>query len=152
MDKTIVTALLVMAGVISAVFVFNSIFPVIQQSGDAIVNMQGRYDDRIKTQIEIVHATRSGEQVQVWAKNIGSLPIRPAESSDLFFGPEGNFMRIPYGAGSPHWEYTVENDTAWNPTATLHISIIDFAPLDAGRYFVKLITPNGVSTDYFFSW
>jgi hypothetical protein len=152
LDKTIVTALLVMAGVISAVFVFNSIFPVIQQSGDAIVNMQGRYDSRLKTQIEIVHATRSGGQVEIWAKNIGSLPIKPLESCDLFFGPEGNFMRIPFGVGSPHWEYAFENDTAWNPTATVHISILDFSPLDSGRYLLKLITPNGVSTDYFFSW
>lgn len=152
MDKTIVTALLVMAGVISAVFVFNSIFPAITQSGEAIANMQGRYDERIKTQVEIIHATNSGAEVVIWAKNIGALPIKPVASSDLFFGPEGNFMRIPYGSGTPHWEYTIENDTKWNPTATVRITIIDFSPLDPGRYFAKLITPNGVSTDYLFSW
>ncbi|MBI4671088.1 MAG: hypothetical protein HY741_05410 [Chloroflexi bacterium] len=92
MDKTIVTALLVMAGVISAVFVFNSIFPAITQSGEAIANMQGRYDERIKTQVEIIHATNSGAEVVIWAKNIGALPIKPVASSDLFFGPEGNFI------------------------------------------------------------
>lgn len=152
MDKTIVTALLVMAGVISAVYVFNSIYPAITQSSDALVSMQGRYDDRIKTQIEIVHAARSGTQVEIWVKNIGTLPIPAIENSDLFFGPENNFMRIPYGAGSPHWEYVIENDTQWNPTATLHISILDFTPLDSGRYFAKLVTPNGVSAEYFLSW
>lgn len=152
MDKTIVTALLIMAGVISAVAVFNSIYPMITQSGDAINAMRGRYDDRLKTQVEIVHAARSGDQVEIWVKNIGSMPIKPVESSDIFFGPEGNFMRIPYGEGSPHWEYTIENDDQWNPTATLHISILGYAPLDSGRYFVKLISPNGVSSEYFFSW
>ena len=152
MDKTIVTALLIMAGVISAVYVFNSIYPAITQSGDAINAMRGRYDERLKTQIEIVHAARSGAQVEIWAKNIGSLPIKPVENSDLFFGLEGNFMRIPYGTGSPHWEYEIENDDAWNPTATLHITILDYAPLDSGRYFTKLISPNGVSTEYLFSW
>lgn len=152
MDKTIVTALLVMAGVISAVFVFNSIFPIITQSGAALTSMQGRYDERLKTQVEILHATRSGDDVVIWAKNIGAVRVKPVEASDLFFGPEGNFERIPYGSGTPHWEYTIENDEDWSPTATARITIIGFSPLDPGNYFTKLVLPNGVEDDFSFSW
>jgi len=152
LDKTIVTALLVMAGVISAVFVFNSIYPAMQQSGDALASMQGRYDERIKTDIEIIHATHTGDQVVLWVKNIGALGNPAVEASDLFFGPEGNFSRIPYGTGTPHWEYLIENDDSWNPTATMRITIVGFAPLDSGRYFAKLTVSNGVSDEYLFSW
>jgi hypothetical protein len=152
LDKTIVTALLVMAGVISAVFVFNSIYPAIGQSSSAITNMEARVDERLKSQVEVVHAAKSGSDVVIWAKNIGSLTVDSVESSDLFFGPEGNFMRIPYGSGMPHWEYSIENNAAWQPTATIRMTIIGYSPLNAGRYFVKLSLPNGIADEYFFSW
>ncbi len=152
MDKVIVTALLVMAGVISAITVFNAIYPMIGQSGDAITSMEGRIDDRLKTQIKIIYGTKSGSEVNVWIKNIGAGRIGAPEASDLFFGPEGNFSRIPYGSGTPHWEYAVQNDTAWNPSRTVQITIVGYAALDPGRYFSKLVLPNGVSDEYFMSW
>jgi hypothetical protein len=152
LDKTIVTALLVMAGVISAVFVFNAIFPAITQSSDAIMSMQGRYDERLKSQVEIVYAARSGDDVLLWVKNIGSLRVRTVEACDLFFGTDGNLQRIPYGTGTLHWEYAVENDSEWNPTTTLRINIVGFTPLDSATYVAKFILANGVSDNYLFSW
>jgi hypothetical protein len=98
LDKTIVTALLVMAGVISAVFIFNSIYPAIVQSNDAMTSMERRMDDRLKSHIQIIHAAKSGSATLVWVKNVGSLRIVPVEACDIFFGAEGNFVRIPYGA------------------------------------------------------
>jgi hypothetical protein len=152
LDKTIVTAFLVIAGVFSAVFVFNSIYPAMVEGSAAINSMQNRLDERIKSQVEIVYATKSGATVLVWAKNIGSLRVASPEASDLFFGPEGNFVRIPYGIGTPHWEYTIENDTDWNPTATMRITIVGFTPLDSGRYFAKVVLPNGIADESVFSW
>lgn len=152
MDKTIVTALLVIAGVISAVFVYNSIYPAVVQSSDAMTSMERRMDERLKSQVEIVHAAKSGAQVLVWAKNVGSMRVIGVESCDVFFGPEGAFSRIPYGVGTPHWEYVVENGTEWTPTATVKITIVDYSPLSSGRYFVKVVLPNGVSDEYYFSW
>jgi hypothetical protein len=74
---------------------------------------------------------------------------------DLFFGLDGNFNRIATideaGGTFPYWEWEVENDTNWNPTATLKITIHSDSPLPSGRYFVKIILPNGVSTEYFLS-
>jgi archaellum component FlaF (FlaF/FlaG flagellin family) len=152
LDKTIVTALLVIAGVISAVFVFNSIYPAIVQSSDAMTSMERRMDDRLKSQVEIVHAAKSGSQVFIWAKNVGSTRIIGVESCDVFFGPEGAFSRIPYGVGTPHWEYGVENGTEWTPTATVKITIVDYSPLLSGRYFIKFVLPNGVSDEDYSSW
>jgi hypothetical protein len=152
LDKIIVTALLVIAGIISAVFVYNSIYPAIVESGDALTSMERRLDDRLKSQIEIIHAARSGSDALIWVKNVGSLRIAPAEAGDLFLGPEGNFARIPFGVGTPHWEYTVENGAEWNPTATIRITIPNYAFGAPGtRYFVKTVLPNGVSDETYFS-
>ena len=153
MDKTIVTALLIIAGVISAIFVFNAIYPAIQQSGDAMTSMERRIDDRMKTQVQIVHAARSGDDAVIWIKNVGSTRIVGLEGSDLFFGPEGNFVRLPYGGtATPHWSYTVENDSEWKPSATIKITISGFTFLAPGtRYFVKIVTPIGISDELYFS-
>ncbi len=155
MDKTIVTALLVMAGVISAVFVFNSIFPAIGRTSAAIANMEGRLDEQLKSQIEIIYATRADDRVLIWVKNVGALRISAPEASDLFFGPQGNFSRIPYGdPGSPdlHWEYFIENGTEWDPTRTARITIVGYPWLESGMYFAKMVLPNGVEDQYLFSW
>lgn len=152
MDKTIVTALLIIAGVISAILVFNSIFPAITQGSEAMSSMQRRADDRMNTQIEIIHAMRNGNEVLVWVKNVGDLRIAPPESCDVFFGPETNYVRIPYNTGNPHWTYMLENDTEWRRTATLRITLHYLAPLPSGTYFVKVVLPNGISDELYISW
>lgn len=167
MDKTIVTAFMIIISVVASVMVFNSVYPAIQQSSDAMVIMKSRLDDRMKSQIEIVHA--SGElnssgvwqdvngdgrfNVFFWTKNIGSSRISAIDRVDVFFGPEGNFTRIPHQStanGSyPYWTSSIENDTSWNPTATLAITIHFSSTLASGRYFIRIITPNGVEDQFF---
>jgi len=151
LDKTIVTALLVIAGVISAVFVFNSIYPAIVQSSDAMTSMERRMDDRLKSHIQIIHAAKSGSTTLVWVKNVGSLRVAPVEACDIFFGAEGNFVRIPYGAGPGEWQYTLEGAAAeWTPSATVKITI-NTDPVSGQRYFIKIVLVNGVSDEYYFS-
>ena len=156
MDKTIVTGLLVIAGVVCAVFIFNALYPAVTQSSAAMVAMQGRIDDRLKSQIEIIHAVPDGvvtKRTLVWIKNVGSVTINPIERCDVFFGAEGSYTRIPYNAGtSPQWTYAVENDNAWKPTATLKIAIDVVDDLVNGtRYYVKISLPNGITDDYYFT-
>jgi len=155
LDKTIVTALMIIAGVVSVVLVFNTIYPALIQSGNAIVGRGRNIDERLQSQIEIVHAVAYGDVtkvVYVWVKNVGSLSIGAVDQCDVFFGPEGNFTRLPYDQGASHWTYTVENGTGWVPTATVKITIDyqDFL-VDGQRYFVKVVLPNGVSDEYYFS-
>lgn len=154
MDKTIVTALLIIAGVVSAVLVFNTIYPAAVQSGDALTSRQRRIDERLQSQIEIIHATGESDNsdVSVWVKNVGSLRISAIERCDVFFGPEGDFASIPYNEGKPHWEYELENSTRWDPSATLKIIIRygDTYP-SAGRHFLKVVIPNGISDEYYFN-
>ena len=153
MDKTIVTALLIIAGVISAIAVFNAILPAVTQSGDAMNNMERRIDDRMQSQIEIIHATRdASNNVLIWVKNVGNRKIAAPKDCDLFFGPDGNFTRIPYSTGTSNWTYTIENDTEWRQGATLKIVINNYPPSGVRTYFIKIVLPNGISTETFASW
>jgi len=153
LDKTIVTTLLIVAGVVCAVLVFNTIYPAAVQSGDALTSRQRRIDERLKSQIEIIHATGNGSNALVWVKNVGSSSIGAVKRCDVFFGPENDFSRIPHedeAAGTPYWEGEVTNDTDWKPTATLQITIT-YGSVLSGRYFVKVVTPNGLSDECYFS-
>jgi hypothetical protein len=156
LDKTIVTTLLIIAGVVAAVTAFRAIYPAVVQSSQAITSMEGRLDERLKSQIQIIHAAPEGQinpqRMFIWVKNVGSESVKAVERCDVFFGPEGNFVSVPYGgSGTPNWEYEVENDTYWSPRATLKITIDYGQVIPDDRYFVKVTLPNGVSDEYFFS-
>ena len=134
-----------------------------------MVSVAGKLDDRLKSQIEIVHAAGELDKdgvwqdtnedgdfdVFIWVKNVGASSIGAIEASDVFFGKQGDFSRIPYigdaGGSFPRWDYSLENDTDWRPTATLKITIHYSAPLSSDTYFTKVIIPNGISDEYVFS-
>lgn len=155
MDKVIVTSLLIVAGVISAIAVFNALYPIIGQSSDTMTSMQARMDERFKTQVQIIHAAKTASnEVDAWVKNIGATRVIGIESADVFFGPQGNFARLPYNTGSGvYWQYSIEGSrTEWNPSTTIKITIKGFTFLGSGtRYFVKVVLPNGVNSEYYFS-
>jgi hypothetical protein len=167
MDKSITTALLIVISMIMALMLFNIAFPAILEGGDAIASMAGRTEDRMRSQIAIIHA--AGEldsdgfwqdingngdfDAFLWVKNVGSSRIVAVDRLDLFFGPEGNFMRIPHqsaaGGSYPYWTWQLENETEWTPTATLQIDIHYNTTLSSGRYFSKVIAPTGVEDEYY---
>ncbi len=169
MDKAITTTFMVIASVVCTALVFNAVYPAVLRSRDAMISMKVRVDERLRGQIDVVHATgeldssglwqdinRDGDfDVFVWVKNVGSLRIVAVNRSDVFFGPEGNFSRIPHkdeaGGSYPYWEWKVENDSEWDPTATLKITIHFSSVLSQGRYFLKVVIPNGLSDEYHFS-
>ncbi len=165
MDKTITTALLIVISMVMAVALFNAAYPAVVKSGDAIANMTNRADERMKSQIAIIHmageldghpVSFDGEgpyAVSIWIKNIGATRITAIERSDVFFGAEGNFTRIPAqnesGTSYPYWTWQIENGAEWDPTATLKITVHYLSPLPAGRYFAKIAIPSGVSDEQF---
>lgn len=166
MDKAITTALLIVVSMIMAVSLFNVAYPAIVEGGDAIASMADRANERIRSQIMVIHATAewqdgapvdmnaSGDiEAFVWVKNVGDTRIAAVERVDVFFGKEGNFARIPHASESTsgtYWQASLDNAAEWTPTATLRITIHN-APLQAGRQLVKIVAPNGVSDEYFWS-
>lgn len=184
MDKAIITVLLIIAGVVCVAFMFNGIYPAITRGSDAVVSMASQVDDRIKSQVNIIHAVteydpndvppqgdywndtqpNSTFDIIAWVKNVGTSRILGVERCDVFFGEEGNFQRIPHSdyAGEPpqepYWEDTIEdNSTDWGPAKTMKITIRyadDFTSsgLATGTtYLVKIIIPNGITDEIYFS-
>ena len=153
MDKVLVTLLLIIGGIVCCMVVINAVLPAITQSTGAIADASSKIDDRIRCKVEIVEMSNSGSNVYIWVKNIGASRILGINNSDIFFGPEGNFSRIPYdqtGASAPCWNYTIENGTVWGPTATVKINIyLTSAP--SGSYYFKIVLPNGISDEDIYS-
>jgi hypothetical protein len=139
------------------IFVFNSVYPMVNHSSQAMSSMAETVDDRMKSRINIVHAANSSNRTSVylWIKNVGIQRIRSVEDSDLFFGQDEDFNRIPYtgdaGGAYPQWDYVLENDTEWETSATLKVTITYSGDPGAGKYYVKFIIPNGISDDFYFS-
>ncbi|MDD4858698.1 MAG: hypothetical protein PHR56_00620 [Dehalococcoidales bacterium] len=157
MEKAITTALLIITGVICMIFVFNSVYPMINRSSHAMVSMADTIDERMKSRVNIVHATNSSDRrtIYIWVKNVGTSRIVDVESTDVFFGLETNFARIPHesdaGGVYPQWAYTIENDTEWKASATVKITITYTVAPSSGTYYIKVIIPNGIEDEYYFS-
>jgi len=156
-DKAITTALLIVAGVVCMIFIFNSVYPMVNRSSQAMVSMADTIDERMKSRINIVHAANSANRttVYLWVKNIGDSRIVSIEESDVFFGQEDDFSRIPYvydaEGGYPRWVYEIENDTEWGSGATLKITVSYDEDPGAGTYYGKVVIPIGISDEYYFS-
>jgi hypothetical protein len=139
------------------VFVFNSVYPMVNRSSQAMVSMAEQVDDRMKSRINIVHAANSANRtyVYLWVKNIGTQRIVGVDDSDLFLGPSDNFSRIPYtddsGGSYPQWDFSLENDTQWHTSATLKITVTYSNDPGAGTYYAKFIIPNGIYDEFYFS-
>jgi archaellum component FlaF (FlaF/FlaG flagellin family) len=157
LDKTITTALLIIAGIVCSVFLFNSVYPMINRSSAAMTSMTDKIDDRMKTQVDIVHVANSEDnlKIYIWIKNVGSNRIDNIEESDVFVGPQGNFGRIPHestaGGTYPRWSYVIENGTEWKTGATIKITVSYDIDPGSDTYYVKVVIPNGISTEYYFS-
>jgi flagellar protein FlaG len=149
--------MLTIAAIVAIVAVVNAVLPSVSRTSGALISASGVVEGRIASQVEIVHATGedADPDADAWVKNTGASTISALERVDLFFGPEGNFQRIPQGdpgCTAPCWEYEVENASVWEPTATLHIIIHADSNLASGTtYYLKVVTPNGIADSKFFT-
>lgn len=168
MDKQIVTTLLIMAAVVTFAMAFQAIYPAVLQSSDAMVSAGRVASDRLKTDIQVIHATGeldadglwqdvNGDgdfDLFIWIKNVGSLSIPAPEAGDLFVGLEGNMARVPHESLAegqhPYWTYAIEGATRWEPTSTIKITVHHATTLVPGRYVCKYVTTNGLSSESYF--
>jgi archaellum component FlaG (FlaF/FlaG flagellin family) len=134
--------------VICSLAIFNGLYPLINQSSGAIASVSDKVNDRIQSDIEIIQAGASGDTITAWVKNVGTTEISTIENSDILFGLQSNFARIPHGdaeSSPPYWEYQIEgDDTRWEPTVTIKLTIhLESAP-SSGTYMLKVVIPNGI--------
>jgi len=170
MDKVLSTILLMVAAVVCVTLVINAVYPAITSSSGALGSASARMNERMRSQIEIIHA--SGEldenenwqdtnsngyfDVFVWVKNVGSEPVVDVERCDVFLSGNGTAWAWIPNAGYvddvyPQWDYAVENGSTWSTATTARIEISYESALASGEYRIKVLIPNGVSDDYYFS-
>jgi len=163
--------MMTIAGIAAAIAIFNAIFPALSRSSGAIVTAGAKVDERLKSDIEVIHAVgelnSSGVfsdtngnakfDIFLWVKNVGSTRILEPTKTDVFLGRVGNFTRIPNetevdGSVYPRWAHTLEGgNTEWGPKVTMKITVTYSSTQSTGNYDVKVIIANGVTDEYFFS-
>ena len=168
--------LLTIAGVIAAVAVMNAVYPAVTRSSSAVASASSTVDERIRTNISVVQSV--GElnsssawvdtnvntlfDFYVWSKNVGDIRIPAVNEVDIFFGRPGGIVRVPHvddaGGTYPQWSYTFEGGaTEWSIASTVKFDIKfnDGCPSTCiqptGTYFIRIITPNGVAAESYFS-
>ena len=169
MDKVLSTILLVIASLVCVVLAINVIYPATSISSSALSSISMQMGDRIRSQMAIVHATGELDQdgvwqdtnldgdfdIFIWVKNIGATTVDNAENCDLFIGIDGDSSRVLHedwaGGATASWNYTIENGTEWGQETTMLIEVSYDTPLASGDYSIKLIIPNGISDEYYFS-
>jgi len=157
MEKAITTILLTIASVVAMLVVISVVFPAVSRTSGAITSAGSALDDRIKSDIEIIHATGNdgSTTAYIWVKNVGATGLKALDRTDVFFGEDTNFVRIPYGGPgctAPCWEDTIENAASWEPTATLRITVhLDSAMAAGSTYYVKVVLYNGASDARYFT-
>ncbi len=166
--------MLTIAGIASAAAILNAIFPVLSRSSGALITASAKVDDRLQSDIEIIHAVGELDsagafadtngnglfEIFVWVKNVGDTRILALDQTDVFNGTTSTFTRIPHEteveAGVyPRWAFVIEgtaDTTEWNMKDTMKITIDYNTDTQAqGSYDLKIIIPNGVTDEHLFS-
>lgn len=148
MDKIIVTVMLIIGGIVAAYATFNAVYPAIERTGSAISSASDTMNDRITSDIEIIQINDDATTIYAWVKNIGTSEILGIENSDVFFGTESDFLRIPFGStGSalPYWNYQIQGtENRWTTSCTNEIMIYLASSPTPGTYTFKFAIPNGI--------
>lgn len=159
MDKVITSMLLIIAAIVATVVVINAVLPSIQRTSADISAASDVVGTRIRSDVRIIETSGvdGDDFAQIWAKNVGASEIQAIEQMDVFFGEVNGFQRITYDpedtcpnpVPSPRtescWQYTIENDDEWDPTATVRITVYLAYQLQAGtEYVITIVLPTGI--------
>ena len=148
MDKVITTALLLIASVIAATALINAVLPAANKSTGALLAANSVAADRIKTDIEIVHASGNdtSDKITLWVKNIGTKNIVPISASDVILTTPSDVLRLPYvsGCSSECWDYLIEDSGSdWKQSVTVKFTLS--TSVTTGVYTITVSVVNAVS-------
>lgn len=157
MNSVIVTGLLVVASVTAAAVVITTLLPSINESSQSVVRANREVATRIGTDIEIIAIApdHSGQNIEAWIKNVGTVPIESFARSDIFLvtpGQSFELMTHDQLAGPGTWREEPAGITL-SRSQTIHIEMVlpDGSPLGEGFHLLRVSTPNGVVAEKAFS-
>ena len=149
MEKAITSALLIIASIIAAMALINAVLPAASKSSGALIMANSVAADRIKTDIEIVHASGndSSNKITLWVKNIGTKNIVPISASDVILTTPSDILRLPYVSGCSSadcWDYSVEDTGSdWKQSVTVKFTLL--TSVSPGVYSITVSVVNAVS-------
>ena len=154
MEKAITTALLIIASIIAAMALVNAVIPAMGKSASALATANSTTADRIRTDIEIIHATGddSSDVITVWVKNVGTKKIAPIKSSDIILTTPTTVASLPYvdGCSSECWDFSLEGGASdWSQAVTVKFTLK--TTVATGVHTVTVSSSNAASASEDFS-
>ena len=162
MDKVLVVGLLTIAGVITALILFNGLRESVDKTAQTNRESQKQSGLEAQTGIEIINARTadSGAVIDIWVKNVGIADIDPVTIPDLELflidvdGKWGDYIDYsPTGpvTGDNTWSAVGFTSQAWIPGQTLWLrATLGANPVSATGYRISITTRNNVTADYRF--
>ena len=150
MNNVIVAGLLVVASVTAATIAVNAMLPSIHQSSQSVVMANHEAARKIGTEFEIIFVapTQSGEQIELWIKNVGIEPIGPMRQSDIYvISPDQGVEFFTYGRDGIPGTWREEPETpslSRGQTASIKLNVATSNPLAQGSHIVRMSTSNGI--------
>lgn len=159
MEKAITSVLLVIASVVAAIALTNSILPSVHRGAGAVLSSSSEVARRVKTDMSIIFATgaTSTAEINFWVKNVGEQEITAINKSSIFLETPSIIQHVDFDSGcggaSPEcWSYAFEGGaTAWVQANTIKVTV-RLNSLATGQHTLKFVTPNGVSAEKVFSF
>jgi len=149
MDKVLITGLLVTASVITVMILFGVFRTSIQESAGSATGLQDQASLQSETGITVMEiiAVDNGTVFDIWAKNTGSIEIRPLENIVFAISDIGGarYDYIEYSnlnpLTSPHLTWWVPPGTnpRWRPGETLQVRAkLILAPVESRDYILSI--------------
>jgi hypothetical protein len=148
-SEGVTTAILVVAGVVIAAMVVSTIISQYYVVDSTIKGASRGLEDRLKTKVEIVHGAVEGDHFVVFTKNTGrrAVAVKEIESMDVYFGRRCETL-YKLGTGPWTWSYEeLEGDSVWSIGETLVLRIRNGTTIGPPPYCVKIVLPNGVTSE-----
>ena len=157
MDKVIVTALLVIAGVTAAALVVTTLTPIVGKSSRSVVESQKDMSLRIQTDITVIQVhSNTATTTKAWVKSVGISNVDFIEQSDLFITSVDRSLFIPLTNGSGadnNWKTDKTGSWTKGETVEFEMTLNNANPLVKGTTYVfSFSTPNGIASEYEFTY
>lgn len=160
MDKVIVTGLLMIAGVITAVILFGTLRTGVEEAAGTTKTAGRQADSQTRSGITVIRVIvgLNGAQLDIWVKNTGSIQIDPLEKIDIFLadieGDWGGYITyMPAGpVGDQNtWRVASPADLDWMPGETFQLQAsLPINPVLETGYNLSITTPDLYTQKYRF--
>ena len=148
MDKVLITGLLVTASVITVMILFGVFRTSIQESAGSATGLQDQASLQSETGITVMEiiAVDNGTVFDIWAKNTGSIEIRPLENKVFAISDIGGarYDYIEYSnlntlTSTQHTWQVVGSNRRWRPGETLQVRAkLILAPVESRDYILSI--------------